>query len=707
MFIRTLTILFLVCLAPGMYGQGNPNIRVGLSLGSTEHIVSLEGGGSICARSGSPILKLREGEMLRIWLDSRNEISYREEYRIQVGPHLSKNESEAVVQKLRALGERPEAVKNSDGDTWRVMMGSFSGPEAAEPLLENLYAEGFEELWVTSEKMAAAPKKSRGGLYGITERFERVALPSDGVLLRQLKETVKIEGKGSYRGRVEIFPNAKNRLTVVNTLDMETYLRGVLPKEMSAWVFPSIEALKAQAVAARTYAYANLGKRSASGFDLLDTPLDQVYGGKDCEQSLADRAVEETKGLIGTLNGRPIQMLYMATGGGATIDNTFVFGGGYPYMKGVSSYPENPNTLTYNGIPVPAGSQGWLTWETARLVAEGLLSHDHLNDSKMQSDFSPSEIRNCMALLTKRLSLPTPGLQAPDGPQIYTWMAKCLDLDKVINGAERPQDTAYFLQDSKAPAHDRLLAGFLTRLGIVSPHQWRAQKVTTLDALSVLGKLWEELEPMELQEGMLLLDGQVRPRGKGPEHLRLASPLLILEEYPGGHLRMVATSAIRVGDRVKWLSQGGGSRLLVRRLDPDGASYDRYNPSAHWKVAMTEKELLAALRSVSAVRSLRSIELKHNENGRVTEMTIRDQAGKPHRFTGMRIRGALGLRDNVFRYIATGEAPNRRFIFYGRGWGHGVGMDQTGAFGMGIDGFTFDRILKHYYKGITIQPVSR
>jgi stage II sporulation protein D len=188
--------------------------------------------------------------------------------------------------------------------------------------------------------------------------------------------------------------------------------------------------------------------------------------------------------------------------------------------------------------------------------------------------------------------------------------------------------------------------------------------------------------------------------------LKLGAPLLVLEEYPGGYLRMVGEASVQIGDKVKWLDQEGGSRILVRRMDPDGASYDRYNPAAHWKVDMTESELLSGLRSRTAVRSVKSIELRHNEHGRVTEMTVRDTAGRHHRFTGMRIRGALGLRDNVFGLITVGDAPNRRFIFYGRGWGHGVGMDQTGAYGMALEGYTFDQILRRYYQGVTIQPIS-
>jgi stage II sporulation protein D len=348
-------------------------VRIGISIEATEYVISMEGGGAVCSRDGKTLKSLRSGECLRIWLDTKGEANPLDEYRIQIGPPLPKQESDALVQKIKKLGESPVSLRLPDGDTWRVLLGSFKTVEDADHLLQRLHGAGFEELWVTLERRGAAPQNSKGGLYGITERYERMALPSNGVLLKPRGESSTVEGKGAYRGTMEIYPNSKNRLTVVNILDMESYLRGVVPKEMGAWNFPAIEALKAQAIAARTYAYANLGKRTkADGFDLLDTPLDQAYGGKDGEQSLTDRAVQETKGLIATLNGRPIQALYMATGGGATIDNTYVFGGAFSYLRGVSSYPENPLALNYKGSAAPSGGQAWLTWDIARMAAEGM-----------------------------------------------------------------------------------------------------------------------------------------------------------------------------------------------------------------------------------------------------------------------------------------------------------------------------------------------
>ena len=693
------------CLAPLLAAAPNPPIRVGLDTQALEWTVSLEGGGEVMGQDGRPLLHLKDGEKLRIWWDSKGEGDPTDEYRVQVGPALAGREADALILKLKALGEQPEKLPVADGGSWRVLTGHYESPREAEPLLDRLGTLGYPELWVATEKRKGKPMNGRA-LYAITERYERRALPDGGVWLNPARELTTVVGKGHYRGRVEIFPNAQGRLTVVDTVDLETYLRGVVPKEMGAWDFPAIEALKAQAVAARTYAFVNLGKRAKEGFDLVDTVADQVYGGRDGEQALTDRAVAETTGLIATYGGRPIQALFMATGGGATVDNSYVFGDATPYLKGVSSYAEAPETLTFRGSLGDRG-ETWLTWDILRLAGTGLLSTELLEGSRMNQPARPGDLRPVLEALTQHLNLPGPAGAPEPGPGTYMWMARALGFQAVVEGMERPQDAAYLLGEAQPAPQDRPLAAFLTRRGLVSPAAWRNPAPSLAQTLQVLGRLWQELEPMDFQEGTLLRDGEVRIKNGGPAPLRLTASHLLAEEAPGGSLRLVASSAIQVGDRVKWLPAGvDGSPILVRRLDPDGASLDRYNPMAHWKVELREADLLERLRTRAGIHGLRGIQLSHNPEGRVLEMTVTDAGGRSHRFTGMRIRALLGLKDNVFRFIALGQEPERRWIIYGRGWGHGVGMDQTGAYGMALEGASFEGILKHYYQGIQLTPIG-
>ena len=136
-----------------------------------------------------------------------------------------------------------------------------------------------------------------------------------------------------YRGILEIRRTPSGRLTVINELDLEEYLYGVLKMEVDPrW---PAEALKAQAVAARTLAIYNLGRYQSEGYDVRATTDTQVYGGVSAEDPLTTAAVELTRGEILTYQGRPILAVYHSDSGGVTESSEYVWGGRYPYLKGV------------------------------------------------------------------------------------------------------------------------------------------------------------------------------------------------------------------------------------------------------------------------------------------------------------------------------------------------------------------------------------
>lgn len=121
-----------------------------------------------------------------------------------------------------------------------------------------------------------------------------------------------------YRGELRIQQASGGGLTVVNRLDMETYLLGVVPREIGRFDLDIYEAIKAQAVAARTYAITYLGRRNQQGFDVYATVEDQVYGGAGAENATVNRAVRETAGEILTYDGQPITAYYHSTCAGQT-----------------------------------------------------------------------------------------------------------------------------------------------------------------------------------------------------------------------------------------------------------------------------------------------------------------------------------------------------------------------------------------------------
>ena len=150
-------------------------------------------------------------------------------------------------------------------------------------------------------------------------------------------------GKHRYRGDLEVEPSpgVPGKVTLINQVGLEDYLLGVVPSEM-AHGWPG-EALKAQAVAARTYAAANIGRRSAKGFDLYATVDDQVYKGMSVESPDTTAAVRQTKGQILTYHGAPIDALFHSSSGGETDDALEVWGIDLPYIQGVKDIDESPN----------------------------------------------------------------------------------------------------------------------------------------------------------------------------------------------------------------------------------------------------------------------------------------------------------------------------------------------------------------------------
>ena len=139
---------------------------------------------------------------------------------------------------------------------------------------------------------------------------------------------VSIFGK-RYRGGLKFLKNTSS-ITVVNYLNVEEYLMGVIPNEMSpSW---NIEALKAQAVAARSFAYSNYSKFTPYGFNLTPDTRSQVYGGYDTENERSNQAVAQTKGIVGYYNGKIAQLIYNASSGGKTESSTNVWGGNIPYL---------------------------------------------------------------------------------------------------------------------------------------------------------------------------------------------------------------------------------------------------------------------------------------------------------------------------------------------------------------------------------------
>jgi stage II sporulation protein D len=152
------------------------------------------------------------------------------------------------------------------------------------------------------------------------------------------KGTLLEVGGREYRGAFEVHPGVLGGVNLVNSLGLESYVRGVISRESpSSW---PIEALKAQAVAARTYA---ITTSRGGQFDHYPDTRSQVYGGVDAETPTTDQAVRETAGEVVTYEGEPVITYFFSTSGGQTedVENTPLGNAPRPWLKSVEDPYDN------------------------------------------------------------------------------------------------------------------------------------------------------------------------------------------------------------------------------------------------------------------------------------------------------------------------------------------------------------------------------
>lgn len=215
---------------------------------------------------------------------------------------------------------------------------------------------------------AEPPAAKEPGAAAAERTFRRLRLRSaDG-------GAVHLEGR-AYRGEIDLYPVDGHGLVAVNRLDLETYLLGVVPVEIGRRSEEEVEAVKAQAVAARTYAVRNLGRRDSLGFDVFGNVEDQVYGGRDVEREDATLAVRATAGEVLAWRGRPVRAYYHSTGGGTTARVTDVWNlPDAPYLERVSD--RRPEGGHYCDIsPRYSWTESWSASELRDAVEAGIERH--------------------------------------------------------------------------------------------------------------------------------------------------------------------------------------------------------------------------------------------------------------------------------------------------------------------------------------------
>ena len=580
----------------------------------------------------------------------------------QVGAWSDPANASAAADTIRGAIGAVAGVReeSASGGLTRVRVG-WSSAEPADPAA-TLAALGFE---------GAYPVPAKGDLQ-IAGAAGGVVTSGEEVLIEPAGEWPVVVGSWRrYRGRVRARA-VGNETLVINELNMESYLKGVVPVEMGPSQFPELDALKAQAVAARTYAVAHLGDHDDEGWDLCATPACQAYSGRSAEHSLSNRAVAETAGLVAAYLGEPIDAMYTSTCGGHTEDAAVLFADrAQPYLIGVACEWDRPISLTGTSDPGQ--------WVDA-------------------TEFSAAVAREVLSL-------------APNATPAAI-LARVLEWSGVTAQLLAPIDTESFA------------AAVLAAAG-VDPPAGIAEADGSLERLLFLADLYKiPLDPpadgldgdwpaaaalaaLELRGDIVRDSGEAVPRPQGAgifprraEHGEdLALPLPLWLRWSGGFRRLASTEVlpgtvlerIRVRDRIV--------ALVVRRSGGNGEADRR----SAWREWVREKSW-TELRRLTGVPTLERLTVtRRSRSGRVVGLLAVGAGGTTTEWKGFEIRRVLELPETLFSmHLRTDPDGEKMVHFLGRGWGHGIGLCQNGAYGLARAGMTFDRILGHYYTGIEI-----
>jgi stage II sporulation protein D len=525
-----------------------------------------------------------------------------------------------------------------------------------------------------------------------------------------------------YRGLLEVRATDSGALTVVNVLNLEDYLRGVVPNELSPVSFPQLEALKAQAVAARTYALRNRGQYQSKGYDICATPACQVYRGRSSEHPLTDQAVEETRGIIASYRGNLINALYTSTCGGHTENAVNIFEGEQevPYLMGVACLPERSAWDIIRTTASPKGfgeGERGLNRDAALLIALEVLEPGAYSAAALEGPAADQELRHWVTRLAAALR--RDGCEgAADTPvsrrgAFFHYLVTGLCWDK-RQRLMAPEDTSYLLQvedrGELVGEGETLAAALLMQDGIVSPHSDNTLRpsgmVTRAEAVAILARAALRAGPPELLSGEFRsasAAGLAVQRGEEMETHPL-SPDVRLFRSLDGSVQAPSELILEAGEKVRFVLHEGRVSFLEVQQSLMGAAADRDSRYYRWEVRMTPGEIASAAARYGTVGTVRDVvPLRLGVSGRVVEMAIRGSDGDMV-IKGLKVRWALGLRENLFVVDREmdGAGGVGRFIFTGKGWGHGVGLCQVGAAGMAQGGSRFESILTHYYTGVRL-----
>ncbi|HEV7765706.1 MAG TPA: SpoIID/LytB domain-containing protein [Thermoanaerobaculia bacterium] len=629
-------------------------------------------------------------------------------FAVQVSAISDQSSAQTLVEKIRTeTGLRVDTVFDVANGQYKVIAGDFESSETATPARANLTERGYGKDLLIVRRPSDQTFEKRITI--VDDEGDRATFDGPSLVVLPVTADTLVIDKQPYRSSARLVINARGLINVVNELNFEEYLYGVVPAEMGPSVYDEVEALKAQAVAARTYAFKNLRQFDSEGYDICPGPACQAYKGFAAEHELSTRAVRETAGLVVMMDGKPVDTLYTSTCGGETSDVATMFPGRNDrHLKHVKC-----TELEMLSLAGRADS-GVLDEESVDGRIFAALANLPEPQSWSARDVAQATVAALRLAGWTEMNQPLPASSRRG--DVLEYLAAITGIDEAGRTLTMPEDRRYYFPQTQNPdAVQYLVASFLTKYGI-EPTQYidrvsLAQPMPRLELYALLLSWVREHNVLSNAEGKILkLDGRrvtLKQKGETSAHT-LPAGIPIFRRL-GDRFQEYANVPILVGDRMTIvLSPGKVPVAAIVLANYDGASFDRTSSFANWTRSYRADELVPTINRRQPITQLVDIRpVTIDAAKRISELEVTAEGGRKFMLRGLPIRWSLNVPDNLFVYDKTRDADGvDRYTFYGKGWGHGTGMCQVGAYGMAFRGWTFDRILRHYYSGVDVAQMQ-
>ena len=617
-----------------------------------------------------------------------------EKYVIQVAQSHNEEKAEQIAEDLRRQFDHNVYVERDAEERiagiYQVKIGDFITRGEALKFIKQLNAAGISEAWIHREDMTDESKPMwilvNDELKTLSKNTVLYCIPSSA------QSYLSFKGR-DYRG-IFILKSSAKGVVLINLLNMEDYLKSVVPSELSPYNFPELEAQKSQAVAARTYAIKNLGQYEKLGFDLVDTPKSQFYKGMNAEHPLSTEAVDQTRGEVALFKGKLIDALYTSTCGGSTENVENVFRGpALPYLRSTECVHENQVEWEIKSrvgfLPIYINGEN-ISPEIALLQSLGII--DNQNDPLYYTTAaSVEELKNWVTAVRSLRNIPDSPAQ--DWPDKLTLMSFADIFVKEFGWTDRvanlmlESEKNYILDGLQTSNGDGDALAFLIQNRFLPPLDSLAnfdRSPSRGEAIVMLAMTLAEEQVIHRGVFKSLSDGNLQlMENDEPRDIPYSSEILVIKNHSGRY-HFGAQAHLLGGESVRWAEKDGQAVLLEIIYDLPSNVLDRSSPFHNWSNKRSREWLQNRIDNYYPIGELEDLVIQaRGESRRVTDLLIKG-SGSTAVVKGFRIRTILGLRDTLFvidrAYNSEGRIKD--FIFTGKGWGHGVGLCQVGSFGM-------------------------